>query len=249
MDRDWRKDFRFAYLIEPPFCYRAADGAVAGCDVEVARHVSRVLGVASFTAVETAFAELLPGLAGGRWDMTTGLFVTEARQRIAAFSRPIWALGDGLLVPAGNPARVSGYRSLAASKLRLAVVAGQVQEETARALGVPDNRIRRFATYPEAARAVADGEADAYASVAAAHRGFLRERPDLLLSVIEIADAEKAAEIGAFAFAGSATALRNRVDEELGRYLGSPGHVALMRRYFFSAADVERIAPGPLRRS
>ena len=214
----------------------------------MARHVLQSLGVASFTAVETAFAELLPGLAGGRWDMTTGLFVTAERRRISTFSRPIWALGDGLLVPAGNPARVS-YRSLAAAGMRLAVVAGQVQEETARALGVPDDRIRRFATYPEAARAVVEGEADAYASVAAAHRGYLRERPDLLLSVVEIADAEKAAEIGAFAFARSATALRDRVDEELGRYLGSPGHVALMSRYGFSAADVERIAPGPLRRS
>jgi polar amino acid transport system substrate-binding protein len=249
MDRDWRRDFRFAYLIEPPFCYRTADGAVAGCDVEVARYVSQVLGVASFTPVETAFAELLPGLADGRWDMTTGLFVTAERRWIAAFSRPIWALGDGLLVPAGNPAQVHGYRSLAASKLRLAVVAGQVQEETARALGVPDDRIRRFTTYPEAARAVVDGEADAYASVAAAHRGYLRERPDPLLSVVEIAEAEKAAEIGAFAFARSATALRDKVDEELGRFLGSPGHIALMAGYGFSAAEVERIAPGPAGRS
>ena len=249
MDRIWRKDFRFAYLIEPPFCYRTADGTVAGCDVEVARHVSRVLGVASFTAVEAAFAELLPGLAEGRWDMTTGLFVTAERRRIASFSRPIWALGDGLLVPAGNPARVSGYRSLAASRRRLAVVAGQVQEETARALGVADDRIRRFATYPEAARAVLDSEVDAYASVAAAHRGYIREQPDLVLSVVEIAEAEKAAEIGAFAFATTATALRDRVDDELVRYLGSPGHVALMGRYGFSAADVARIAPSPAGRS
>jgi polar amino acid transport system substrate-binding protein len=175
--------------------------------------------------------------------MTTGLFVTAERQRIATFSRSIWALADGLLVPARNPKCVDGYRSLAVSKLRLAVVAGQVQEAAARDLGVPDERIRRFATYPEAAHAVLAGEADAYASVAAAHRGYLRERPDLPLSVVEIPEAEKAAEIGAFAFAISAAGLRDRVNAELARFLGSPEHEAIMDRYGFSAGDVGRIAP------
>lgn len=249
MNGNWRKELRFAYLIEPPFCDRSADGGATGCDVEVARFVARAIGAAAFVPVETTFAELLSGLADGRWDMTTGLFVTAERQRIAAFSRPIWALGDGLLVSVGNPKRVDGYKSLAASDLRLAVVAGQVQEATARDLGVADGSIRRFATYPDAAHAVLAGEADAYASVAAAHRGYLRERPDLPLSIVDVAEAEKTAEIGAFAFAVSAAGLRGRVDEELGRYLGSPGHVALMGRHGFSAADVERIAPGAAGRS
>ncbi|MBV8661504.1 MAG: transporter substrate-binding domain-containing protein, partial [Hyphomicrobiales bacterium] len=74
---------RFAFLIEPPFCFRTEDGAVTGCDVEVARHVLRAVGVGSPAMVETEFAELLPGLADGRWDMTTGLFVTSERQRSA----------------------------------------------------------------------------------------------------------------------------------------------------------------------
>lgn len=54
--------------------------------------------------------------------MTTGLFVTPERQRVAIFSRPIWSLSDGLLVRRGNPARITGYRSLAAQGLRLGAI-------------------------------------------------------------------------------------------------------------------------------
>lgn len=94
---------KFAYLIEPPFNYIDAVGRVTGCDVELARHVFAQLSIERFEPVEAEFAELLPGLAAGRWRMTTGLFGTEERRTLAAFSRPIWALPDGLLVREGNP--------------------------------------------------------------------------------------------------------------------------------------------------
>lgn len=126
---------RFAYLVEPPFCYRTPDGKVAGCDVELARHVSAAIGIGSFLPIEAEFAELLPGADADRWDMTTGLFVTDERRRLALFNRPIWALPDGLLVPADLSDRIGGYRTIAAdTALKLAVVAGQVQHNTARHL-------------------------------------------------------------------------------------------------------------------
>ncbi|WP_348528988.1 transporter substrate-binding domain-containing protein [Mesorhizobium australicum] len=94
---------KFAYLIEPPFNYRDADGTVTGCDVALARTVLGMVGLHDVEMVETEFAHLLPALSEGRWQMTTGLFATEERRWIAAFSRPIWALPDGLLVRKGNP--------------------------------------------------------------------------------------------------------------------------------------------------
>ena len=118
---------KFAYLIEPPFNDRLEDGEIVGHDVEIARHVCDALGE-TFEPVETEFAQLLPGLADGRWRMTTGLFATDVRQAIATFSRPIWALSDGLLVAPGNPERLSGYRSIAEnSRVRLAVIRDQFQ--------------------------------------------------------------------------------------------------------------------------
>ena len=236
------EDFHFAYLIEPPFCYRTADGGVTGCDVEVARYVALTLGYASFVPVETEFAELLPGLQDGRWHMTTGMFVTPERAKRATFCRPVWALPDGLLVAGGNPHGITGYGSLARSaELRLGVVQDQMQHRTARGLGVPEARIRVFANYPEAAAEVTDGAVDAYASVAMAHTGYLAEHPKLALSVVHVPASEKIATAGAFAVEKSETGFRDAIDTVLAVFLGSPEHRALMARFGFTDAEVDRI--------
>jgi polar amino acid transport system substrate-binding protein len=236
-------EFRFAFLIEPPFCYRAADGDVTGCDVEVARHVALTLGYASFVPVETEFADLLPGLRSGRWHMTTGMFVTPERAGRAAFCRPVWALPDGLLVAGGNPRGIAGYDSLARDAgLRLGVVQDQMQHRTALDLGVPEARIRIFANYPEAAAAVAAGEVDAYASVAMAHTGYLAEYPTPALSVVDVPASEKPAAAGAFAVEKSETEFRDAIDTVLAAFLGSLGHRALMARFGFTDAEVDLVA-------
>ena len=244
MQASWHDDLRFAYLIEPPFCYRTPENSVTGCDVEVARTVIRSIGGRSFAPVETDFAELLPGLADGRWSMTTGLFATDERRELVEFSRPVWALADGLLVKAGNPRTITGYHSIAEdSSLTLATITDQVQHETAVSLGVPEVRIRRYATYQDAADAVLEGTADAYASVGMAHRGYLKQNPDKDLSVVDAPASEKLPEFGAFAFAKINGGLRQAVDDALARYLGSAEHRALMASFGFSAAEVDLVVP------
>ena len=229
------RELRFAFLIEPPFCYRAPDGTVTGCDVELARHVLREIGVRSFIPVETEFAELLSGLEDGRWEMTTGLFVTDERRKLADFSRPIWELPDGLLVRSDNPHRIDGYVSIARMDgLRLGVVCDQVQHRTALRLGMREDRIEVFGAYAEAAGAVAAGAIDAFASVATAHRGYLAQNAALPLTVVEVPSREKAAEQGAFAFAKSQGHLRQEVDAALAGFLGSADHRALMARFGFA---------------
>ena len=228
------RDVRFAFLIEPPFCYRTASGAVTGCDVELARHALHAIGAGALIPIETEFAELIPGLADGHWDMTTGLFVTEARRQAADFSRPIWALPDGLLVASGNPHGITGYFSIAQSPaLQLGIVQDQVQHATALRLGVAASQIQIFGTYAEAAAAVAAGTIDAQASVAMAHRGYLAQNPALALIMVEVPAGEKPAEQGAFAFAKSQAALRDAVDSVLAVFLASADHHALLARFGF----------------
>ena len=115
---------RFAYLIEPPFNYRELDGRVTGCDVELADTVLARLGIKPFQPIEAEFRELIPGLSTGRWRMTTGLFSTEERRRVMSFSRPIWALPDGILVAKGNPRGLDGYTSIARSNARVGLIRG-----------------------------------------------------------------------------------------------------------------------------
>jgi polar amino acid transport system substrate-binding protein len=233
---------RFAFLQEPPFCFTDETGKVLGCDVELALAVCRKLGITEFEPVEAEFAELLPGLIAGRWDMTTGLFVSAERERTVDFTRPIWSLGDGLLVRKDNPRRLTGYRSIAADPgARLGVITDQIQHRTALENGVPPERITPFATQAEAAQAVQSFAVDAYASVATAHRGYLARWPDSPLEVVDVPAAEKEPAFGAFALAKSNAGLRSRIDQCLGDFVGSMPHREMMRRYGFTASEIDRI--------
>lgn len=239
---DWRERVVFAYLEEPPFCFRTAGGGASGCDVELAQAVLRDLGVATCDFVEAEFADLIPGLIDGRWTMTTGLFVTPERRTRIAFSRPIWALHDGLLVRAGNPLGIAGYGSIAAdASATLAIVKGQRQRDSALELGVPPARIVEVHTQKEAADAVASGTVDAYSSVAMAHRGYLANHRTAPLAFVDVPQSEQAPAFGAFGFAKSNAGFAESVDRALSLYLGSDAHRQLMTRYGFAPAEVDRV--------
>ncbi|MFQ6547696.1 transporter substrate-binding domain-containing protein [Aestuariibius sp. 2305UL40-4] len=231
---------KVAYLIEPPFNYRDESGAITGCDVELARQVLHQLGIGDVIFVEVEFADLLPGLTRKAWQMTTGLFATETRQALALFSRPIWALPDGLLIRSADTNRFNGYRSLAGlDALKLAVIRDQFQHQNALDMGVPPDRILVFATYLEAADAVRAGQVDAYASVARAHEGYLERTPNAHMTSIVIPSSEKPAAFGCFGFDKANPDLRDAVDGVLNTLIGSKAHRQLMKTFGFSDDDID----------
>jgi polar amino acid transport system substrate-binding protein len=227
----------FAYLDEPPFCWPAAGGTAQGCDVELVTAVLQALGITEFEQQLTTFAELLPGLASGRWTLTTPLFVTAERQKLVDFSRPVWALTDGLLVRSADRDRLTSYRAVASTAARLVVVGGQVQEQAGLAAGIAPERVIRVATQEEAVAAVRHGDADAYASVAMAHRGYLVRRPDDQLAVVTVPVDEGTPAAGAFAFGKQHAIFRERFDRALTGLIGSPWHRAIMARHGFPAGE------------
>lgn len=233
---------KFAYLIEPPFNYIDAEGRVTGCDVELARHVFSQLGIEKFEPVEVEFSELLPGVAGGRWRMTTGLFGMKERCELASFSRPIWALPDGFLVRHGNPLHLCGYASVATTEgTRLAVIRDQFQHRSAVEFGIPDERIKVFETYKQAAKAVRHGQVDAYASVGRAHSGFIEQNPDWKVELVVVPAVEKPPAFGSFAFALDDTTFQREVDDALSAFLGSDEHRRMVGGFGFSDGEVDLV--------
>ena len=232
---------RFAFIIEPPFNDRTAAGNVVGCDVELAAHVADVLGEA-FEPIETQFAKMLPGLVDGRWDMTTGLFETPERSETASFTRPIWALPDGLLVPAKNLLGLSGYRSVAATGARLGVLRHQIQHDRALANGVSPECLVVGEDYEAMAALVARGDVDAYASVLRAHEGFLIRTGDQRLMASPVPVTEAPATTGAFAVRQGDSERLAATNAVLLEHIGSAAHRAAMGRWGFSATDVDLVA-------
>src|ERR1700743_1730574 len=92
-----------AYIEEPPFYWTGDDRRATGADIELAEVVVAAIGVSVVEHRPTSFADLLPGVRQGRWDMNVPIFVTAERARHVAFSVPVWTLGDGFLVRPGNP--------------------------------------------------------------------------------------------------------------------------------------------------
>ena len=243
---DWRDHVTFACIDEPPFARPGPEGSADGCDVELALTGLRAIGVRCVEVHLTTFAELMPGVASGRWTMNTPLFVSAERARVVSFSRPVWALRDGLVVRARNPRGVTSYRAIAAGRLVLALVSGQIQRHSALAAGVQSSQIIELDTQHEALQAVREGRADAYASTALGNRTVVRQAQDLI-SVDATDDLDRAPPLGAFSFAQESGELRTAFDRFLQAYLGSAEHRARMARHGLTAAEIDPVAASAAR--
>ena len=232
----------FAYIEEPPFA-ATINGQPAGSDVDVARTVLAKMGIKDLELRKVEFAELLPGVAAGRWTMNTALFVTPERCKTVAYSNPIWALVDGMIVRAGNPKRISSYASISKEDARMGVVKGTAQVGTAKAAGVPVDRIVEFGTQEEIIAAIKAGRVDAYPNTALGHRALLASLRDADLALAEpfelpIDSGRPKAGFGAFSFSQANSAFVARFNAELAKFLGSDEHRAILARYGFGPDEI-----------
>jgi polar amino acid transport system substrate-binding protein len=239
---DWRDRTILAYLDEPPFCAPGRDGHPVGCDIAVAEHVLHAAGVRQVVFELAAFWELIPGLIGGRWHVSTPMFVTPERAAQIRYSRPVWAAVDGFIVRAGDERTYTSYEAIASHPgARLAVVVGQVQRETAIRAGVRTEQIVEFADQDAAAFAVKAGDADASAGTAPGSRAFIARAADPTIgAVADRPDRPRGGSTpcGAYSFHRDAVDLPTAFDRGLGRYLGTPAHLATMARHGFTRHDL-----------
>jgi polar amino acid transport system substrate-binding protein len=231
-----------AYIEEPPFGWTEADQTATGADVDLADAVLRAIGVTQIEYHLTTFSELLPGVEAGRWDMNVPLFVTPERANRVAFSSPVWAIGDGFLVRAGNPKALNSYALLAGCHdARLGIIAGQVQRESAQASGVSDDQIVIFEQQTDAIEALRSGMIDAYASTALGNRIVAERIGGSMLQAVAHEPEGKGAPVGAFSFNRSNGDLLNAVNSQLRLYLGSADHRARMARFGLTDKEIDPV--------
>jgi polar amino acid transport system substrate-binding protein len=238
-----------AYIEEPPFGWTEADRIATGADIELAQVVLRAIGATVIEHRLTTFSELLPGVEAGRWDMNVPLFVTPERANLVAFSVPVWAMGDGFLVRAGNPKSLDSYASLAKhSDARLGIIAGQVQHGSARASGVREDQIAIFEHQADAIDAVSSGAIDAYASTALGNRILAARIGGSILEAVEHKPERNGKRpglpFGAFSCGRRNSDLRNAVNAQLRSYLGSPEHRARMAKFGLTHNEIDPVLAG-----
>ncbi|AXF20277.1 amino acid ABC transporter substrate-binding protein [Burkholderia pyrrocinia] len=235
---------RIAYLEEPPFYWTADDGSVTGADIELAEVVLRAIGVTEIEYHPTSFDALLPGVQAGRWDMNVPIFVTAERAQHVAFSVPVWAIGDGFVLRAGNPKALTSYAAVAArGDARLGCVTAQVQIESARSAGVRDSQIVLFKDQSEAVAALLGGQIDAFAGTSIGSRATA-DTDERLEAIAHERGAGAAAPVGGFSFSKANDALLQAVNAKLREYLGSAEHRERMAKYGFTRAEIDGVVEG-----
>jgi polar amino acid transport system substrate-binding protein len=154
---------RVGFPNQVPYAYADEKGVLTGADAVIARMVVQKMGIKEMDGVLTEFASLIPGLKAKRFDIVLAMFVNPARCAQVAFSEPIYRVGQGIIVKAGNPLKVKNYDDLIKNNdIRIAVMAGAVQTSNLKKLGVPDARIVSFPDGPSAVAAVSTGRADVF---------------------------------------------------------------------------------------
>lgn len=232
---------KVAYIEEPPFYWTDENGTVTGSDIALAEVVLRAIGVTSIEYVPTSFAEFLPGVSEGRWDMNVPIFVSPEREKLAAFSVPVWALADGFIVPAGNPKGLTSYQSLAArADARLGTISGTVQIESAKQAGVAESRIVTFKDQPEAMKALLAGKIDAFVGTAVGNRELARAYEGVETVDHDLGKGGRA-PVGAFSFKKENQDLLNAVNAELKKYLGSPDHRARISKFGLTDTEIDSV--------
>lgn len=228
---------RVAYVEEPPFYSTAPDGSATGADIELADIVLRTVGASRIEYVPTTFAELLPGVESGRWDVNVPIFVTLERSELVSFSRPVWSLTDGFVVKHGNPTGLTSYAAVSErADARLGVIPGQVQFEAARAAGVDESQLVPFADQSAAVTALLAGEIDAFAATSVGNRAIIIAHPELEERALD--GAELQAPVGAFSF-HKGDELRDAVNDALNAYLGTEDHRRRMANYGLGASEID----------
>jgi polar amino acid transport system substrate-binding protein len=232
---------RVGFANEAPFAYiDAATGRLTGEAPELARLIVRQLGVADIEGVLTEFGAMIPALKAGRFDViAAGMYITPQRCQEIAFSDPTYAIGEAFIVKQGNPLDLHGYRDLRDTPgATLGIVSGAIQLQYARAIGIPDERIRIFPGAPAAVDGVAAGRASAYAATSLTVNDLLRRSSAPLERAMPftdlIIDDKVVKGYGAFGFRKTDEALRDAFNQVLNATLGTARHRELIAPFGFT---------------
>lgn len=230
---------RIGYALEAPFVTRSEQGEIAGTGPETLGLALSRLGNGRVKWIHADFAALLHELRSGRIDIVcAGMFATADRSRIASFTRPTLEVPAALLVRSGNPLGIRSLTEAAARhEVRVGVLSGSVEDERARALRIPPERLLAFPDTESAGTALSLGEVDLVARSRPALVELTRSAAGAELEVLD--DADQGQRGGAaFAVRQDEPRLLAALNDALGEVVGSAAHRAVLARHRVPETDL-----------
>jgi len=238
---------RLGFTNEAPFAYATPDGQLTGVVIEVLHHIFDQMGVKEFDGGLTTFGGLIPGLRAKRFDLvTSSIYIKPDRCKQVAFAEPLYVLGDGVAVKAGNPRNIHSYADVAKDpSIKLAyTVGGTGITENAEAMGVKPEQLVPVPDDRSGYAAVQAGRADGFANPASILETELRALGDE--SGLERASPfEQPVENGKprYGFASFAVRLEDQdllheINRHLAAFRETPAFTAIMSKYSFTKDDM-----------
>jgi len=238
---------RIGFANEAPWSFAQTDGTLSGVDYELASLVFGRLGIGQVEGVLTKFGSLIPGLKASRFDaIVAGLYVRPARCEQVAFSEPTIAVGDAVVVAAGNPKKITSFKSVADNPaLKLAGVVGAATTQNAKAAGVTDAQLVMFPDFASALAAVKAGRADGALQTAVTAATTVRMANDPTLERAlpfeqAIITGKPSLNFAAFAFRPEDKDLLEAFNAELVKVLGTKEHQDILAKYGISANEIPK---------
>jgi polar amino acid transport system substrate-binding protein len=231
---------RIGYANEAPFAYTETSGKVTGESPEIATKVFTAMGVKKVEPVLTEWGALIPGLRAGRFDViAAGMYITPPRCRQVIFTDPHYQIPDTLLVKRGNPKNLHSYADVAKNPdVRLAIMSGTAELGYARAEGVSDEQIVQVPDTTAQLQAVRAGRADASVGTALTMKGLAAKGGDSVEAIANFKDDPAHIGYGALAFRPEDKDLRDAVNQQLKKWLGSDEPLQTVKPFGFDKSNL-----------
>jgi len=238
---------RIGFANEAPWSFAQSDGTIAGADYELASLIFSKLGVASLEGVITKFGSLIPGLKADRFDVVVaGFYIRPARCEQVAFSEPTVAVGDAIIVKAGNPKKISSYKSVIADpSLKLGGVVGAATAQNAKNAGVPDSQLITFPDFVSAIAALKAGRVDGALQTAITAQTTVKSSNDPTIERAlpfeqAVINGKPTVNYAGFAFRPEDKDLVSAFNAELVKTLGGPEHLKILEKYSISPNEIPK---------
>ncbi|WP_201840720.1 ectoine/hydroxyectoine ABC transporter substrate-binding protein EhuB [Microvirga zambiensis] len=150
---------------EPPYAVLNPDGTLTGAGPDIDRAIWGYAGITKFKGEVVPYGAMIPAVQARRVTMVSaaGLNIRPERCEQILFSEPVMCNSQAFLLQQQNASRLKGYKEIAASKVKLAVLPGSVQERAALAAGVKREDLVPFPDGTSAVKMLQDGRVDAIA--------------------------------------------------------------------------------------
>lgn len=232
---------RVGFANESPFSYATANGQFTGESPAVFRHVMNNLGIKQVDGVLIEWGSLIPGLKAGRFDaIVASMYVTPKRCKQVLFANPTYGIGEAFIVKKGNPEGINNYQDAVGKNRKIAFIAGTAEVSHARLAGMKRKQRVIVPDFASAVAAVKAGRVAAAAltsltakELASKDGGIERARPFTFVH-----DGKNYRGEGSFAFRKEDTDLRDAVNQELAKFIGTPEHLEMIREFGFDESNL-----------